>query len=123
MITGRTIGAAVTLLLIAASYWAAYDHGRIVERAGWEARWAERDSQDSAATAAAQAAARHEEQRRQAAQEEARNEARTKQKAAYDDAAGADAAGQRLRDEAAKLAGSVSCPGPNTAAVMFWNGK
>ncbi|MDU9394300.1 DUF2514 domain-containing protein [Pseudomonas sp. zfem002] len=117
MITGRTIGAAVTLLLIAVSYWAAYDHGRIVERAGWEARWAERDSTDSAAEAKAQAAARHEEQRRETAQQKAREHAQKEQKTADASALDADAAGQRLRDEASKLSASVSCTGPDSAAV------
>ena len=31
--------------------------------------------------------------------------------------AGADAVGQRLRDEAGKLAATVSCPGTDTAAI------
>ncbi|WP_115294778.1 DUF2514 domain-containing protein [Pseudomonas putida] len=63
------------------------------------------------------AQAREEEQRRAAAQEEARAHAQEERKIADAGAAGADAAGQRLRSEAAQLAATVSCPGPDTAAV------
>lgn len=117
MISGRTLGAAVTLLLIAGSYWATFDHGRSLERAAWETRWAQRDAADSEASAHAEANAREEEQRRQAAQQESRDHAQKEQSAADIDAAGADAGGQRLRDEAARLAASVSCAGADPAAV------
>lgn len=117
MITGRTLGAAVTLLLVLASYWGVYEHGRSVERDVWEKAWAGRDAADNEAKAQAEAGARAEEQRRAAAQQESRDHARKEQKAADADAAGADAAGQRLRDEAAKLATSVSCAGTDPAAV------
>lgn len=117
MISARTVGAAVTLLLVLGSYWGIYQHGRGVERAAWEKAWAERDTTDSNARAQAEAAAREEEQRRQAAQEEAKEHARKEQKAADAGAAGADDAGRRLRDEASKLAASVSCPGTDPAAV------
>ena len=117
MISARTAGAAATLLLTLGSYWGMYQHGRSVERADWEVRWAERAAADSAGRAQAEAQAREEEQRRAAAQDEARANAQAQQKAADTDAAGADAAGQRLRDEAGKLAVAVSCPGPDTTAV------
>lgn len=117
MITGRTLGAAVTLLLVLASYWGAYEHGRSVERGEWEKAWAGRDAADNEAKAQAEAGARAEEQRRAAAQEEARVHAQNEKNAADADAAGADAAGQRLRDEAAKLAAGVSCTGADPAAV------
>ncbi|MDG9884091.1 DUF2514 domain-containing protein [Pseudomonas sp. GD04058] len=117
MISARTAGAAATLLLVLASYWGAYQHGRSIERADWEKAWAARDAADSAARAQAEADAREEEQRRQAAQQEARAHAQKEQSAADIDAAGAGAAGQRLRNEASKLAGSVGCPGTDPAAV------
>lgn len=63
------------------------------------------------------AQAREEEQRRAAAQEEARAHAQEERKIADAGAASADAAGQRLRSEAAQLAATVSCPSPNTATV------
>lgn len=117
MITGRTLGAAVTLLLVLASYWGVYEHGRSVERGEWEKAWVGRDAADNEAKAQAEAGARAEEQRRAAAQEEARAHAQKEQNAADVDAAGADTAGQRLRNEAAKLAASVSCAGADPAAV------
>lgn len=117
MISARTVGAAVTLLLVLGSYWGIYQHGRSVERSDWEVRWAKRDTAAASDEATAQAGARDEEQRRAVAQEEARANAHDQQRAASSDAAGADAAGRRLRDEASQLAASVSCPGPDTAAV------
>lgn len=116
-ITWRTFGAGVVLLILLASYWGVYEHGRQVERAGWETQWAERDADDAGAAAAAQADARNEEQRRRAAQDEAREHAQKEQRTAAADAAGADAAGQRLRDEASNLAASVSCGAGDPAAV------
>lgn len=117
MISGRTLGAGVILLLITGSYWATFDHGRGLERAAWEKRWAQRDAADSEASAQAEANAREEEQRRQAAQQKAREDAQKEQKAADVDATTADAAGQRLRDETGKFAAAVSCPVPDTTAV------
>ena len=117
MISGRTAGAAVTLLAVLASYWGAYDHGRCVERADWEERWAKRNTADSDARAQAEADARAEEQRRAAAQQKAREDAQKEQKVADDDAAGADAAGQRLRDDASELAAGVGCPGADIPTI------
>lgn len=117
MISARTTGAAATMLLLLGSYWGVYNHGRSVERSGWEARWAARDKSDSDARAQAESSARGEEQRRVAAQEEVRAHAQKEQSAADADAAGADAAGQRLRNEASKLAGSVGCPGTDPTAI------
>ncbi|MCX2691935.1 DUF2514 family protein [Pseudomonas sp. DCB_CB] len=65
----------------------------------------------------AAAQARQEEQRRAEAQEEARAHAQEERTIADAGAVGADAAGQRLRSDAAKLASTVSCPGPDTAAI------
>jgi len=105
------------MLLVAASYWGAYQHGRTVERADWEKAWAERDAADSEARAQAEADAREEEQRRAAAQEEARVHAQKEQSAADVDAAGAGADSRRLLDETNNLAASVSCAGTDPAAV------
>jgi len=65
----------------------------------------------------AAAQARTEEQRRTTAQEEARAHAQEERTTADAGAAGADAAGQRLRSEAARFAATVSCSGPDTAAI------
>ena len=63
------------------------------------------------------AQARQEEQRRAEAQEEARAHAQEERTIADAGAVGADAAGQRLRDQGAKLAAAVSCPATDTAAI------
>ncbi|OAI84858.1 DUF2514 domain-containing protein [Pseudomonas putida] len=117
MISARTAGAAATLLLVLGSYWGVYEHGRSVERSGWEARWAARDKSDSEARAQEEARAREEEQRRAAAQEEVRAHAQKEQMDADADAAGADAAGQRLRDQASQFAATASCSGTDPATV------
>lgn len=80
------------------------------ELADYRLEVAERDQR-----AAAQV--RQEEQRRAIAQEEARAHAHEERTIADVGAAGADAAGQRLQHEGAKLADTVSCPGTDTAAV------
>lgn len=116
-ITWRTLGAGAALLIVLASYWGVYEHGRSVERAGWEAHWAERDKTDSDARAQAESSAREEEQSRHAAQQEAREDAQKEQTAADADAAGAGAAGRRLLDETSNLAASVSCAGTDPAVV------
>ena len=108
---------ALALLLVVASYWSAYQHGRSVERAEAAQASAERDSGDRLAEVIGERTARQEEQRRATAQEEARAHAQEERTIADAGAAGADAAGQRLRDEGAKLAATVSCPGTDTAAI------
>lgn len=117
MISARTAGAATILLLVLASYWGMYQHGRSAERAGWQARWAERDTADSAGRAQAEASAREEEQRRAAEQQKAREDAQKEQKVADADATAADAAGQRLRDEAGKFAAATSCAATDPAVI------
>jgi len=88
-----------------------------VERASAEAAAAKKDIGDRLAEVIGERGARQEEQRRAQAQEEARAHAQEERTIADAGAAGADAAGQRLRDEAGKLAATVSCPGTDTAAV------
>jgi len=105
------------LLALLGSYWMMYQHGRAVERASAEAAAAKKDSGDRLAEVIGERGARQEEQRRAQAQEEARAHAQEERTIADAGAAGADAAGQRLRDEAEKLAATVSCPGTDTAAV------
>ncbi|QHG64367.1 DUF2514 domain-containing protein [Pseudomonas putida] len=105
------------LLALLASYWGVYQHGRSVERAAASEASAKRDSGDRLAEVIGERAARQEEQRRAQAQEEARAHAQEVRTIADAGAAGADAAGQRLRDEAGNLAATVSCPGTDTAAV------
>lgn len=107
----------IALLLVVGSYWLTYQHGRSVERAGATAATATRDSGDRLAEVLGERDARAEEQRRAQAQEEARNHAQEERSTANAGAAGADAAGHRLRDEAGKLAATISCPSTDTAAA------
>ncbi len=107
--------AAVFVLL--GSHWAAYQHGLSVERANAGQASAQRDSGDRLAEVIGERDARQEEQRRATAQEEARAHAQEERTIADSGAAGADAAGQRLRDQGGRLAAAVSCPGTDTAAI------
>lgn len=110
------VGLAVAMVLVA-SHWGAYEHGRSVEQAKAGQALAKRDSGDRLAEVIGERGARQQEHQRAQAQEEARAHAYEQHQAADADAAGADAAGQRLRDDGAKLAAAVSCPGTDTAAV------
>lgn len=106
---------AVAVLL--ASHWAAYQHGRSVERANAGQATAQRDSGDRLAEVIGERGARQEEKRRATAQEEARANAQEQRTIADAGAADADTAGQRLRSDATQFAAAVSCPGPDTAAI------
>ncbi|MGO0684792.1 DUF2514 domain-containing protein [Pseudomonas fulva] len=110
------VGLAAAVVLVA-SHWGAYEHGRSVEQAQAGQASAQRDSGDRLAEVLGERGARQQEHQRAKAQEEARAHAYEQHQAADADAAGADAAGQRLRDEGAKLAAAVSCPGTDTALV------
>ncbi|KPM67716.1 hypothetical protein HB13667_05680 [Pseudomonas putida] len=107
--------AAVGVLM--GSHWAAYQHGLSVERANAGQASAQRDSGDRLAEVIGERDARQEEQRRATAQEEARAHAQEERTTADAGAASADAAGQRLRNDAARFAATVSCSGPDTAAI------
>lgn len=107
----------LVLLLLLASYWGAYQHGRTVEQTKCDTATAARDSGDRLAELLGERDARKEEQRRAQAQEEARAYATEEQKVADAGAAGADAAGQRLHDDAAKLSYTISCPTTDTTAI------
>lgn len=107
----------IALLAVVGSYWLVYEHGRSVERAEAAAASAQRDSGDRLAEVLGERDARAEEQRRAAAQEQARADAHEQRTIADAGAAGADAAGQRLRDDSANFAATVSCPGTDTAAI------
>ncbi|MDZ5740947.1 MULTISPECIES: DUF2514 domain-containing protein [Pseudomonas] len=109
--------ALLILVLGLASHWGVYLHGRAVERAEAARASAERDSSDRLAEVIGEQGARKEEQRRAQAQEEARAHAQEERTTADAGNAGADAAGQRLRDQGAKLAAAVSCPATDTAAI------
>lgn len=107
----------IALLAVVGSYWLVYQHGRSVERAEAVAATAQRDSGDRLAEVLGERGARQEEQRRAAVHEEVRAHAQEQRTIAEGAAAGADAAGQRLRDEAGKLVATVGCPGQDPAVA------
>ncbi|WP_422402649.1 DUF2514 domain-containing protein [Pseudomonas sp. GZD-209] len=109
----RVIG----LLAMVGSYWLVYEHGRSVERAEAATMSAQRDSGDRLAEVLGERDARKEENRRETAKEEVRAHAQEQRTIADAGAASADAAGQRLRDEAGKLAATVSCPATDPDAI------
>ncbi|MBA1208165.1 DUF2514 domain-containing protein [Pseudomonas fulva] len=110
------VGLAVAVVLVT-SHWGAYEHGRSVERAQAGQASAQRDSGDRLAEVLGERGARQQEHQRAQAQEEARAHGHEERSIASAGAAGADAAGQRLRDDGANFAAAVSCPGTDTAAV------
>lgn len=107
----------IALLLVVASYWGAYEHGRSMERAEAATVSAQRDSGDRLAEVLGERDARKEENRRETAKEEVRAHAQEQRTIADAGAASADVAGQRLRDEVGKLAATVSCPATDPAAI------
>ncbi len=105
------------LLALAGALYGAYRHGVSVTDLAWRAKWAKEVGAQSEAVATTTTAYRTEEQRRQKAANQVANDARQEQTAALTDAAVADAAGDRLRVEAGKLAATASCvPGDTGAA-------
>jgi len=110
------VGCAAVLVLLV-SHWTTYEHGRSVELAKAGQQSAKRDSGDRLAEIIGERAARLEEHRSADAQQEARVKGHEERKVADAGAADADAAGQRLRDEAGKLAASVSFTATDTAAI------
>ncbi|UVN46251.1 DUF2514 domain-containing protein [Pseudomonas mosselii] len=108
----------IALLAVVGSYWLVYQHGRSVERAEATAALAQRDSGDRLAEVLGERVERTKEQQRVDAQEEVRANAQKQRTIAEGAAAGADAAGQRLHDEAGKLAANVGCPSTDPAIAV-----
>ncbi|MGR6497970.1 DUF2514 domain-containing protein [Pseudomonas fulva] len=110
------VGLAAAVVLVA-SHWGAYEHGRSVEQAQAGQASAKRDSGDRLAVVLGERGARQQEHQGAQAQEEARANAHDQRVVAAAGGASADAAGQRLRSDAAQFAAAVSCPSTDTAAV------
>ncbi|WP_145279031.1 DUF2514 domain-containing protein [Pseudomonas sp. URMO17WK12:I11] len=110
------VGLAAGLVLVA-SHWGAYEHGRSVEQAKADQASAQRDSGDRLADVIGERGARQQEHQRAQAQEEARGHGHEERSIANAGAINADASGQRLRNESANFAAAVSCPGTDTAVV------
>ncbi|QOI07690.1 DUF2514 domain-containing protein [Pseudomonas savastanoi] len=114
----RIGGALLILLALAGALYGAYRHGVTVTDLAWQAKWAEQSKVQSEAVATTTTEYRTEEQRRQKAANQVANDARQEQTAAITDAAVADAAGDRLRVEAGKLAAASSCAPVDTGAAQ-----
>ncbi|MFA0994731.1 MULTISPECIES: DUF2514 domain-containing protein [Pseudomonas syringae group] len=113
----KAVGLLLILLALAGALYGAYLHGVTVTDLAWKAKWAEEVSAQSEAVATTTIEYRTEEQRRQKAANQVANDARQEQTAALSDAAVADAAGDRLRVEAGKLAAATSCAPGDTGAA------
>ncbi|ELS43269.1 DUF2514 domain-containing protein [Pseudomonas syringae] len=113
----KAVGLLLILLALAGALYGAYLHGVTVTDLAWKAKWAEEVSTQSEAVASTTTEYRTEEQRRQKAANQVANDARQEQTAALTDAAVADAAGNRLRVEAGKLAATASCAPGDTGAA------
>ncbi|RXT84209.1 hypothetical protein B1F69_25965 [Pseudomonas syringae] len=113
----KAVGLLLILLAMAGALYGAYRHGVTVTDLAWKAKWAEEVSAQSEAVATTATEYRTEEQRRQKAANQVANDARQEQTAALTDAAVADAAGDRLRVEARKLAAATSCAPSDTGAA------
>ncbi len=105
----RVGGVLLILLAVAGALYGAYRHGVTVTDSQWRVKWSDQVSTQAQAVTTTTTEYRTEEQRRQKAANQVANNARQEQTAAIADAAGADAAGDRLRSEAGKLAASASC--------------
>ncbi|GFZ63717.1 hypothetical protein PSE10B_02390 [Pseudomonas amygdali pv. eriobotryae] len=113
----KAVGLLLVLLALAGALYGAYLHGVNVTDLAWKAKWAKEASTQSEAVASKTTEYRTEEQRRQKAANQVANDARQEQTAALTDAAVADAAGERLRVEAGKLA-AASCAPVDTSAAQ-----
>ncbi|MEE4947092.1 DUF2514 domain-containing protein [Pseudomonas alliivorans] len=105
----RVGGVLLILLAVAGALYGAYRHGVSVTDSKWQLKWSYQVSAQAQAVATATTEYRTEEQRRQSAANQVANNARQEQTAAIADAVVADASGDRLRNEAGKLAASASC--------------
>nr|WP_282372632.1 DUF2514 domain-containing protein [Pseudomonas sp. PS02290] len=96
---------------------AAYGRGEAASDLRWRASWADQRALQAKGIAAATTAARTEEQRRQEAANQVGSDARQQQTAANADGGSADAAGERVRDQAGKLAARASCTAGDSSAT------
>ena len=113
----RAGAALVAIALVLGLLYAAYSHGITVTDNKWKAVWADQALLQAKAAAAATTTNRTEEQRRQLAANQVGTDARDQTKTATDAGVTADAAGDRVRSEAGKLAARASCAGGDTGVA------
>jgi Protein of unknown function (DUF2514) len=108
-VAAGAIGVAILFALLGVGLYIAYSRGESVADLRWQARWDDQQTLQAKGLAAATTENRTEEQRRQTAVNQVMSDARKQQVAANNDGTGADAAGERVREQAGKLAASTSC--------------
>jgi hypothetical protein len=89
--------------------YGAYRPGKSVADARWQVRWADQQTLQAKRQPATTAENKAEEQRRQTAVNQVGNEARQQQTIETTDSAAASVPGQRVREQAGKLAASSGC--------------
>ncbi|WMN14953.1 DUF2514 family protein [Pseudomonas piscis] len=99
------------LLLILASYWGIYQHGRSVEGAEWQARWSARDAGDKQAWANDERAERDNQQARQNSINKAVQDGQRKIDSAVADAVTARAAADSLQRTVDDLTSCIASQG------------
>ena len=111
----KLLGYAAAILLAVAvmggALYGAYRHGETTADLRWQAKASDQQSLQAKARASAEGNARTEEQRRQAEANQVGSDARQATAALAADVAGADDAGQRVRNTASSFAAGASCTG------------
>jgi hypothetical protein len=110
-------GVLAILMAVAAVLYGTYHHGEVVSDARWEAKWADQQTLQAKGLAAAMTENRTEEQRRQTAVNQVGTDAIQQQAVATADGVSADVAGERVREQAAKLAASANCTAGDPGAA------
>lgn len=108
-VTAGAVGVAILVALLGLGAYIAYSHGESAADLRWQAKLDDQQTLQAKGLAAATTENRTEEQRRQTAVNQVMSDARQQQVAASNDGAGADAAGERVREQAGKLAANASC--------------
>jgi len=111
-------GAILFLAVLAGmALFGAFYQGQTTKNIEWQARWSQRDADDAQALAKAEVDARTLEQQRRQAIDEVQRDATQKLEQARTDAAGANAAADRLREQVRRLllASDNACGDPGVA--------
>ncbi|MDB5995282.1 MAG: hypothetical protein JWP42_2418 [Pseudomonas sp.] len=116
-VAAGAIGVAVLVALLGLGAYIAYSHGESAADLRSQAKWDDQQTLQAKGLAAAATENRTEEQRRQTAVNQVMSDARKQQVAASNDGAGADAIGERVREQAGRLASNASCTAGDTGVA------
>lgn len=103
-------------LVLSASHWFVYSHGKSTERTTWQAQWAQRDADDANARTTAEQAARAKETADQLHAEKVQRDATQALEQERLNAAGERTATDRLRGELARLQARLGRTGAGAPA-------